>query len=179
MCWNGPRLRSAAVLIVFCSAASIASAQWAWRDENGRTVYADVPPPAGIKPGDILQQPSPAPPGLTSESPDAATQSLSNVPAAAAPRAPAPPPPTTAEREQEFRKRMKARAEAEQKQADALAQASRNAEDCERARGYMKTIEDGMRLVHTNPDGSRELLDEAQRDAEVQRTRAIIEERCK
>ena len=32
--------------------------------------------------------------------------------------------------------------------------------------------------MRTNPDGSRELLDEAQRAAEAQRTREIIETRC-
>jgi hypothetical protein len=84
-----------------------------------------------------------------------------------------------AEREQEFRKRMKERADAEKKQADAQARAETDAADCERARGYLKSLDDGMRMVRTNPDGSRELLDEGQRAAEAQRTREIVEKRCK
>lgn len=83
-----------------------------------------------------------------------------------------------AERELEFRKRQKERAEAEKKLADAQAEAARKAEDCERARGYMRSLDDGVRLLRTNPDGSRELLDEAQRAAEVQRTQQIIQSRC-
>jgi hypothetical protein len=42
----------------------------------------------------------------------------------------------------------------------------------------MKSLEDGVRLVRTNTDGSRELLDEAQRAAEADRTREAIESRC-
>ena len=73
---------------------------------------------------------------------------------------------------------MKERAEAEKKLADSQAEAARKADDCERARGYMKSLEDGVRLVRTNPDGSRELLDEGQRAAETQRTQEIIQSRC-
>ena len=73
---------------------------------------------------------------------------------------------------------QKKHADAEKKVADGQAQAAQKADDCQRARGYIKSLEDGVRLVHTNPDGSRELLDEAQRAAEAQRTREIIETRC-
>ena len=83
-----------------------------------------------------------------------------------------------AERELEFRKRMKERADAEKKLADSQAEANRKAEDCERARGYMKSLDSGVRLIRTNPDGSRELLDAEQRAAETQRTQEIIQSRC-
>ena len=73
---------------------------------------------------------------------------------------------------------MKERAEAEKKLADSQAEAARKTADCERARGYMKSLEDGVRLVRTYPDGSRELLDEGQRAAETQRTQEIIQSRC-
>jgi Domain of unknown function (DUF4124) len=177
--WTAPQVRRLGVLILLSSAATIASAQWAWRDEHGRTVYSDEPPPAGIKPTEVFRQPEP-----TSANPDSTGASAqpqsSPAPASAAPKAAteAPRPPTMAERELEFRKRMKDRADAEKKLADGQAEASRKTEDCERARGYLKSIESGVRLVHTNPDGSRELLDEAQRAAEAQRTQEVIESRC-
>jgi len=173
------RARRAGVLMLLCGASSIASAQWVWRDETGHTVYSDQPPPSSVKATDIVRQPDVPPPPLPS---DAATQSASNpAPAQPAPSptaSTAPRPPTTAEREQEFRKRMKQRADAEKKLADAEADAARKADDCQRARGYMKTLDEGMRLVRTNPDGSQELLDEGQRAAEAQRTRDIIASRC-
>jgi len=83
-----------------------------------------------------------------------------------------------AEREADFRKREKERADAEKKVADAQAEATRKAADCDRARGYMKSLDSGIRLIRTNPDGTRELLSEEQHDAEVQRTREIIQSRC-
>jgi len=170
----------AGVLILLCGASTIASAQWAWRDEHGRPVYSDQPPPSTVKPTEILRQPELTPP--PSDSPDAAAQSSSNLaptqPAPSRTASTAPRPPTMAEREQDLRKRMKERGEAEKKLADAEANAARKAEDCERARGYMKTLDEGMRLVRTNPDGSQELLDDGQRAAEAQRARDIIQSRC-
>ncbi len=177
-----PCVRHIGVLLLFCGAASLASAQWAWRDEHGRTVYSDQPPPATVGAGDVLRQPTPPPPNQPSDSNNADMQSASSPVAPAPAQTVAPPaaakPPTMAERELEFRKRMKERAESEKKVAGAQAEATRKADDCERARGYMKSLDDGVRLVHTNPDGSRELLDEAQRAAEVQRTRQMSESRC-
>jgi type IV secretory pathway VirB10-like protein len=175
-----PRLHCAGVLIAFYSLASIACAQWAWRDPNGRPVYSDLPPPPSIKASDILMQPTPAP-APVSQSPDSPDAAPQTPPGATAPAAapPAPRAPSVAEREQEFRKRMKQREDAEKKQNDAQAMAARDAEDCLRARGYLKSIDDGLRLVRTNPDGSREALDDAERAAEAQRARDIIENRCK
>jgi hypothetical protein len=180
MPWNAPRLRSAGLLIIFYSLASIASAQWVWRDQHGRPVYSDVPPPPSVKPRDIRQQPTLAPATSAPDSSEAGTPpAASTTAAAAAATRTTPQVPTMAEREQEFRKRMKERADAEKKQGDEQAKIARNAEDCQRARGYMKSIEDGMRLVRTNADGSREPLDESQRAAETQRTQQIIQDRCR
>jgi hypothetical protein len=180
MVWIAPRARRLGLLALLLSAG--ASAQWAWRDENGRPVYSDQPPPSSVKAADVLRQPAPlqasqAPdssePGMQRPSNGAPPQPAPNPGASTAPR-----PPTIAEREQDFRKRMKERADAEKKLADAQTQAAEKAQDCERARGYMKSLEDGVRLVRTNADGSRELLDEAQRAAEADRTREAIESRC-
>ena len=170
----------AGALILLCGASTIASAQWAWRDEHGRPVYSDQPPPSSVQPTQILRQPELTLP--SSDSPDPTTQSSSNAaptqPAPSRTASTAPRPPTMAERELELRKRMKERSEAEKKLADAEANDARKAEDCVRARGYMKTLDEGMRLVRTNPDGTQELLDEGQRAAEAQRTRDIIASRC-
>jgi type IV secretory pathway VirB10-like protein len=173
-----PSARRVGVLILLCGAASIASAQWAWRDENGRPVYSDQPPPAGVRSTDILQQPQPSSQN-SSDSPDGGQPGRAAPPPAPAPAAaPAPKAPTMAEREQDFQKRMKEQAEAEKKLADSEAQAEQKASDCERARGYVKSLDDGVRLIHTNPDGSREMIDEEQRSAEAKRTRDFIEANC-
>jgi type IV secretory pathway VirB10-like protein len=175
-------MRRIGVLLVLFGATSIASAQWAWRDEHGRTVFSDQPPPATTRSSDVLRQPEMAPANPSADSTGAEAQApaspVSSAPPARAAAPEAPHQPTMAEREVEFRKRMKDRADADKKVADAQAEAGRKTDDCERAQGYLKSIESGVRLVHTNPDGSRALLDEEQRAAEAQRTRDLIASRC-
>jgi len=174
------RLRQLAVaLLAGLGLVAAAAAQWAWKDETGHTVFSDVPPPPSIKPADIIRQPSPQLPSEPRDDPDRPADA---VPAPAAPAAAAPsspPRPTVADQEQAFRKRMKDRADAERKQAEASAQASRDAEDCQRAQGYLRMLEDGGRLVRTNPDGSREDVGDDQRAGEVERTHQLIQRTCK
>ena len=168
----------AGALMLLLGIASAASAQWAWRDEHGRTVYSDVPPPPGVKATDILRQPLPTPPPDVSDAQGRVQPNPAAPPQAEPGAPPAAHQPTMAEREQEFRKRQKERADSEKKLADAQADAAQKAQDCERARGFIKSLDDGMRMVRTNPDGSRELMDETQREAEAQRAREIIQTRC-
>ena len=165
------------VLAGFASTPS--SAQWAWKDANGRVVYSDRPPPSDVKPASIMRQPT--------------TQTLANpAPAAAAPDDAAKPadgkspdaksapsgPKTIAEREMDFRKRQQERADNDKKAAEEQAKSAAKTAECERARGYMKSLEDGVRITRTDASGNREFLDDAQRAAEVERTRKIIQGAC-
>ncbi len=52
--WPG---RCCSALTVFAFSGG-ALAQWAWKDDNGRVVYSDRPPPAGVKSENIVRQPS-------------------------------------------------------------------------------------------------------------------------
>jgi hypothetical protein len=174
-------LRQLAVALLACfGLTAVASAQWAWKDETGRTVFSDEPPPPSVKPANIIRQPSPQLPEEPRDQPARPPEPVP-APAAAPPAAAVPPPPrpTLADQEQAFRKRMKDRADAERKQSEASAQAARDAEDCQRARGYLRMLDDGGRLVRTNPDGSREDVGADQRAGEVQRTREVIQRTCK
>ncbi len=164
----------AIVLAGFMSTPS--EAQWAWKDGNGRLVYSDRPPPADVKPANIVRQPS--------------TQVLANPAPASGPlddaakpadakAAPAPnAPKTTAEREMEFRKRQQERAEGEKKAAEEQTKSAAKTAECDRARGYMRSLEDGVRISRTDASGNREFLDDTQRAAEVERTRKVIQSTC-
>jgi len=144
------------VPMLLYGAASIASAQWAWRDEHGRTVYSDQPrrPISGRPTCCSSRRRRRSPPNRRmrrAASPNKrAAQPPPNSTASAAPR-----PPTTAEREQEFRKRIKEHADAEKKVADGQAQAAQKADDCQRARGYIKSLEDGVRCAHQTRTAAR------------------------
>ena len=159
-------LRPAGVALLCLAVALPATAQWAWRDDAGRTVYSDRPPPPSVRKEQILRQPA----GNALAAPTTAAPAA--APAAAAPR-------TLAEQEQAFRKRQQERAEAEKKQAEERTLAARRQQECERARGYLRQLEDGVRIARVDAQGNQVILDDAQRSAEMARARELIAASCK
>ncbi len=91
------------------------------------------------------------------------------------------PPPaqkSTAEREMEFRKRQQERADAEKKANEEQARAAAKSSECERAKTYLRALEEGHRVVRTDAAGNLEHLDDAQRASEVERTRKMMQSTC-
>lgn len=173
-----PRSRLlAALALAFVAAAYVsgAAAQWAWKEDNGRVVYSDRPPPANIKSTQILRQPSAAAPA---SAPPASTPGAADAEKPAAAPAPASAPKSIAEREMEFRKRQQERADGERKAQEEQQKAAAKAADCERSRGYLRSLEDGVRISRTDASGNREILDDAQRAAEIDRMRKMVQQLC-
>ncbi len=169
--------RGALALVAGALAAAFAmpaAAQWAWRDESGRTVYSDRPPPASIKSDQILRQPS----GGSQSYAPAPGQNTASPEGKADAKDASKGPKTLAEREQEFRKRMQESAEAEKKQADEQSRNAQKAAECERMRGYLRALEDGQRIARTDAQGNREFLDDAARAKEVSRVRDGLGKNC-
>jgi type IV secretory pathway VirB10-like protein len=175
-----PRTRRLAALAIATVAAvyvSGAAGQWAWKEDSGRVVYSDRPPPANIKSTQILRQPAVA-------APTPAPQPAAPGGAAADGERPAPSPAASsgpksiAERDMEFRKRQQERADSERKAQEEQQKAAAKAAECERSRGYLRSLEDGIRIARTDASGNREILDEAQRAAEMERTRKSIQQLC-
>jgi Domain of unknown function (DUF4124) len=165
---------AAFVAVASCPAA----AQWAWKDDNGRTVYSDRPPPATVNTDRIVRQPpnkqtvlpTPAPADPAAKpAPDAKATTSATAPAA---------PKSIAEQEMEFRKRQQERADAEKKAQDEQTKLAAKAADCERAKGYLRAVEGGERITRTDAAGNREFLDDAQRAAEAERTRKLVQATC-
>ncbi|HEX5639214.1 MAG TPA: DUF4124 domain-containing protein [Burkholderiaceae bacterium] len=176
-----PRTRRLAALTIATVAvvyASGAAGQWAWKEDSGRIVYSDRPPPANVKSTQILRQPS-----LAAPTPAPAPQAAAPGAAAtdgdrqtAAPAASAPK--SIAERDMEFRKRQQERADSERKAQEEQQKSAAKAAECERARGYLRSLDDGVRISRTDASGNREYLDDAQRAAESERTRKAIQQLC-
>jgi hypothetical protein len=177
MVWTTRRISQAAAFGLLLAAFALpAAAQWAWRDNTGRTVYSDNPPPSNIRSDQILRQPGAQTFGTaTANNPPASETKADGT--KADPKEP-PRPKTLAEREQEFRKRMQESAENEKKQADELARNQQRSAECERMRGYLKALEDGERIARTDAQGNREILDDAQRASEVRRVRDGMSRNC-
>jgi Domain of unknown function (DUF4124) len=152
-----------------------AAAQWKWRDRNGVVQYSDTPPPNGIPAQDVLQKPNPIQRNLVA--PPTAASAAAAAPSAA-PLAPkgADPELEARRRKQEIEKADKGKSE-ERAQAEKLALAK--ADNCARARAHMRTLEEGIRMVRTNANGEREVLDDKARAEEKSRAREVIASDCK
>jgi hypothetical protein len=155
-----------AALIAALLLSTAAAAQWAWKDENGRVVYSDRPPPASVAPDRIVRQPG----GNALNAAGASADAKGDAKAAG--------PKTWAERETEYKKRQTERADAEKKSNEEQAQQAQRRADCERARSYAATIESGTRIVRTDAKGERAVLDDDQRAAELARARELIARSC-
>ena len=158
---------SALVLVVLLLAHAVpAAAQWKWRDPSGQIQYSDRPPPLGTPDAAVLQRPG------------ATARPL--APAAPAPLASAALPSARAsEPELEARKRKAEQDEAARKKIDDARRAVARAENCSRARGQLRALDEGMRIARVNENGEREILGDEARAAETQRVRAIVEGDCR
>ena len=103
------------------------------------------------------------------EAPNAATR-----PAAAASAAPA-----GVDKALEEKKKQAEAAEAAKKKAEQEKVAAARAENCKRAMNAKATLDSGMRMARLNDKGEREVLDDAQRAAELKRVNQIIAQDCK
>jgi Domain of unknown function (DUF4124) len=173
--------RSAAAALLALAGLSCAlptaAAEWKWRDAAGRIVYSDRPPPANVPDRAILKSPK----GLTAQPVPPSPVSPSLVPgtAAAVPAVAAASGPNTVEPALEAKRRQEADAKAAQQKAEEAKVSAARADNCSRARGALKQLQDGMRIARTNDKGEREILDDKAREAEAARVRAIMASDCK
>ncbi|MBT9611541.1 DUF4124 domain-containing protein [Aquabacterium sp.] len=161
-------------LLVLALAASPAQAgmQWKWRDANGATQYSDRPPPPGTPDSAILARPSPSSRQVR------VVESVPSASAAATGNAAVPAAPKTADPELEARRKKSEEERIARQKADEEKQAKVRADNCERARGYERSLKDGMRIARTNEKGEREILDDKARSEELQRTQETIQSNC-
>jgi len=152
-----------------CVAALPAAAQWKWKDARGQVVISDTPPPREIPERDVLSKPS-------------AVMQRSAV-AAAAPAASTPAADTVAKAkvdpELEARRKKAEAEQGERAKAEEAKVAAARADNCQRAKSHMSTLDSGVRLSRTNANGEREILDDKQRADEIQRTRQVIASDCR
>jgi hypothetical protein len=146
-----------------------AGAQWKWKDANGAVQYSDRPPPAGTPEHNVLSRPA----GQRAQVARAAADAASGA------SAPAPAASTSVDPELEA-KRKKAEDEKQaKKKADEEKSAAQRADNCQRARGYQRSLQDGIRITRSNAAGEREVLDDKGRAEEMQRTQDVISSNCK
>jgi hypothetical protein len=169
-----PARLAIAAAVALCTLAGAAQAvQYQWRDDKGRMVYSDLPPPASVTPDRIVRAPGPRPSDAT-PAPAAATDPASD----SAPQAVAAAPQSAAEREMAWRKRAEERAEAEKKAAEEAQRKLELAKACSDAQADLRLLESGQRIQRVNSAGEREFLSDDERRERLAATRKRVGERC-
>jgi hypothetical protein len=172
--------RPGAMLLLACLAlglAASAQAQWKWRDKGGQMHVSDLPPPHTVPDKDILQRPRAARLAVQAASAASVPASGAAAPGSAAPASAAGDNKLAAEVEA---RRVKAQEEEKaRRKAVEEANAGIRADNCQRARRSLVTLESGQRIARTNDKGEREVLDDQARADETQRVRKIVASDCK
>lgn len=177
------------------------AAQYQWRDENGRMVFSDQPPPPGVPRENVLRAPVSAPltvpatrPAASGSATGAAPAPAGQPPVAAAAAAPAagaaagtaagaPTPGAGAgagwqDKAMEFRKRQADKADAERKSREEADKAQRTAASCENLRTQVRTLESGVRVTEVDRSGERTFLSDEDRARRLETLRRDARDSC-
>ncbi len=148
---------------ILALACGIAQGQaFRWVDKDGKVRYGDTPP-AGVKATPMKSSAGGVAP------PPSAPAAKDGKAAAKAPVDPA----------QSFNERqLKAKEEAAKAEKE-RADAETRQKNCDRSQSYLRALDQGHRIATTNAQGERAFLDDAQRKAQLDETKAEIAKNCR
>lgn len=156
-------------VIVALGMPGVASAQaYKWRDQNGRIVYSDTPPPTNISPGNILKAPTLK---QSAPAPAAAATSGGGENAKSSQVSANPQPKTTAEREADYKKRKIEEEKKAKEQSEKTAQDDQRKAQCQSLSQQLVMLESGQRMAKVDSKGERYFVDDAERAKDVAKAR--------
>ncbi|HET6757026.1 MAG TPA: DUF4124 domain-containing protein [Burkholderiales bacterium] len=123
-----------------------------WKDGDGKWHYSDLKP---INAEEQKMKFKPAPAGA------------------------APADKTVSEKEMEFRKRQLEAEENTTKENKQLAEAKEREKNCIKARGNLKNLESGMRLVKYDAKGEQVYIEDGERAALIEESKKAVANWCK
>ena len=167
----------ALVLALALAVPAVCQAQWRWIDRNGQTVFSDQPPPPETPAAKILAQP-----GVKAKPvADEAVAPAQPASRAAAPLRIAASGAKASGKDKTLldKKKQAEAAEEEKRKAQEEETARLRADNCTRAKRSKASFDSGVRITRMNEKGEREVLDDAQRAAEVKRLETLIARDCK
>lgn len=162
----------ATLMVCGATATSHASEGWQWLDETGRKVFSDTPPPSSVPERRIVKRPGVAPGPLV------VTPVAQGTPPPAPARAATPGTATAEAKGGAAAKAVRVDTEAE-RQAQEQRNAATRADNCQRARSSLLTLESGARLMVSNPQGEQVPMDEPTRSAEIARVQQAMRDNCR
>lgn len=157
--------------LVCASSPGWAAGLWVWKDDSGRKVFSDTPPPAHVPNGHILQQPNEPSPQLGPSPELPVRQAAEPTKPTVQPK---PAPQTAASQTAEAPRQSE-----EAQRATERRNAEIRADNCQRAQASLVTVKAGGRLATVNADGQRIIMDPAMRNAEQARLEQIVADNCR
>ena len=175
------KLTRTCLLALLMGISLSAVAQWQWVDRSGRKVFSDQPPGADIPESSILRRP-----GGPRPAPAAAPSTGSGAAGTAEPAAATKPANTASQakgtgKDSELEKK-KNQAEAQaaaKKKEDDQKEAARKADNCDRAKRNIGSLQSGVRIAQVNAAGEREFMSDEAKAAELKRVQGIADADCK
>ncbi|HXU94344.1 MAG TPA: DUF4124 domain-containing protein [Gallionella sp.] len=153
------------ILLLLSSTTAFAALN-KWVDKNGEVHYSDQPPPANVKSETLRVNPA---------APSSTATPASGTAAASAPAA----PKTIAEREAELKKAQQAKKEAEERAAKEQANKETEKANCDRAQQYLRSLQEGTRMVEIDANGEYSYLEDDQRRQRIAKAQEDIKNWCK
>ena len=141
-------------------AGAFAGDIYSWRDAEGHLHFSDSAPAGSL---DVQKR---------------RTRGTADTPAVPPPGSSAKPS-SLAEKNLEFRKRRTEVADAQAKADKDKADAIQREENCRNLRANLASLESGQALARVNEKGEREVIDDSRRQADMARTRQLLEQSCK
>lgn len=171
------RMAAMAAALAALSLSTSAFAQYIWLNDKGVKQYSDMPPPASVPNNRIVKAPGVAMRAASATQPDgvaigASESGVTSATVTATDKAKIPM--TTAEKNMDFQKRKIEQAEKDKKTAEEKQLAADKSKNCERAREYQKALDSGQRIAHTDKNGERAYMSDAQRAQETKDARRIL-----
>lgn len=186
----GPVLRKllpAAALLLF---ALTAQAQYQWRDENGRMVFSDKPPPSNVVPAKIIKT-DPARSSAANrngaESSGAGANAKSTEEVAVKPGAAgakvadnrAAAGDSVSDKDLDAKRKAKEKADADRKKKEQAEHDGKLAKACDEMRTEARTLDSGMRVARVNKNGETEYLEDNERARKIEALKRDIKDSCK
>jgi len=173
-----PPVRPRLLLWIAAAAAGLlvqapALAQYTWKDAKGQLHASDQPPPRDVPDKDVIRRPA----ARAAAQPAAGTAQAASGPASAPSRpvaASAPVDPELQQRKARAEQEAKAKAQAEEQRLAGV-----RAQNCQRARAHLATLDSGSRLVRINERGERVVVDDNTRAQEAAQARSVVATECR
>ncbi|MBC3876004.1 DUF4124 domain-containing protein [Undibacterium flavidum] len=156
-------------LIAALLSSNIAFAQYIWLNEKGVKQYSDTPPPKSVPRDKIIKTPFGNLRGQEKNTAQATDANKST-------EVKLEKPVTIASKNEDFNKRKIAREEAEKKADSERQNAENKTKNCERAKSYKQSLDEGLLIMTRDKNGERTPIDEAQRAKEIADVKKVLSE---